>query len=59
MIDNSSVLAAKQGCQMVYFQNKDPNLGKFWIVLRWKMLEYFSWAFGLFYGQMIYIMPIW
>jgi hypothetical protein len=20
----------KQGCQMVYFQTKNPNLGKFW-----------------------------
>jgi hypothetical protein len=26
-----------QGCQMVYLQNKNPNLGKFWRVLQWKM----------------------
>jgi hypothetical protein len=28
-----------QGCQMV-FQTKNPNLGKFWSVLDWKMLRY-------------------
>jgi hypothetical protein len=26
-----------QGCQMVCFQTKNPNLGKFWRVLQWKM----------------------
>jgi hypothetical protein len=26
------------GCQMVYFQAKNPNLGKFWRALDWKML---------------------
>jgi hypothetical protein len=26
-----------QGCQMVCFQTKNPNLGKFWRVLDWKM----------------------
>jgi hypothetical protein len=25
---------------MVYFQNKNPNLGKFWRSLEWKRLEY-------------------
>jgi hypothetical protein len=30
-----------QGRQMVYFQTKNPNLGKFWRVLQWKMLAYF------------------
>jgi hypothetical protein len=30
-----------QGCQMVYFKNKNPNLGKFLRVLEWKMLVYF------------------
>jgi hypothetical protein len=29
------------GCQMVYFQTKNPNLGKFGRVLQWKMLLYF------------------
>jgi hypothetical protein len=23
-----------QGCQMVYFHTRNPNLGKFWIVLQ-------------------------
>jgi hypothetical protein len=27
---------ADQGCQMVYFQTKNPNLGKFWRVSEWK-----------------------
>jgi hypothetical protein len=38
----------KQGCQMVYFQTKNPDVGKFWSVLQWKMLGIF-WPFGLFY----------
>jgi hypothetical protein len=29
------------GCQMVRFQTKNTDLGKFWRVLRWKMLVYF------------------
>jgi hypothetical protein len=29
-----------QGCQMVYFQTKNPNLGIFWRVLEWKRLVY-------------------
>jgi hypothetical protein len=31
----------EQGCQMVYFQTKNPNLGKFWRALELKMLVYF------------------
>jgi hypothetical protein len=37
---------------MVYFQNKKPNLGKFWRVLKSKVLVYFmailyiTWPFG-------------
>jgi hypothetical protein len=26
-----------QGCQMVLFQTRNPNLGKFWRALEWKM----------------------
>jgi hypothetical protein len=39
---------------MVCFQTKNPNLGKFWIALYWKMLIYFmaicniSMTFGVF-----------
>jgi hypothetical protein len=48
-----------QGCQMVYFQTKNPNLGKLWRVLQWKMLLYFMsiWyillQIGIFYGDLI------
>jgi hypothetical protein len=30
-----------QGCQMVYFQTKNLNLGKFWRAFEYIMLEYF------------------
>jgi hypothetical protein len=30
-----------QGCQMVCFQTKNPNLGKFWRATDWKLLIYF------------------
>jgi hypothetical protein len=30
-----------QGCQMADFPTKNPNLGKFWRDLQWKMLVYF------------------
>jgi hypothetical protein len=30
-----------QRCQMVYFQTKNSNLGKFWRVLQWNFLVYF------------------
>jgi hypothetical protein len=48
-----------QGCQMVCFQTKNPNLGKFWRALEWKMLVYFMviWnillPFGIFYGRLV------
>jgi hypothetical protein len=31
-------MGRKQGCQMAYFQTKNPDFGKFWRVLQWKML---------------------
>jgi hypothetical protein len=31
----------EQGCQMVYFQTQNPNLGKFWRALEWNILIYF------------------
>jgi hypothetical protein len=31
----------EQGCQMVYFQTKNLNLGKFWRALGEKMFVYF------------------
>jgi hypothetical protein len=42
-----------QGCQMVCFQTKNPNLGKFWRVLDWKMF------ICIFYGHWEYFMEIW
>jgi hypothetical protein len=54
-----------QGCQMVWFQTKDPNLGKFWRVLLWKILVFFMtiWSilrpFEIFYGHFIYFVVIW
>jgi hypothetical protein len=30
-----------QDCQMVYFQTKNPNLGKFLRTLEWELLLYF------------------
>jgi hypothetical protein len=46
-----------QGCQMAHFQSKNPNLGKFWRFLQWKILLYFMaiWfillPFGIFCGH--------
>jgi hypothetical protein len=42
-----------QGCQMVYFKTKNPNLGTFWWALEWKVLVYLKaiwynlWPFGI------------
>jgi hypothetical protein len=40
------------GCQIVYFQTKNPNLGKFWRVLHWKMLVFFMaiWSLSPIFG---------
>jgi hypothetical protein len=44
---------------MVYFQTKNPNLGKFWRALHWKRLVYFMaiWnilrTFGIFYDHLV------
>jgi hypothetical protein len=40
-----------QGCQMVYFQTKNPYLGKFWNVFLWNVMaiSYISWFFDLFF----------
>jgi hypothetical protein len=53
------------GCQMVFFQTKNPNLGKFWRVLQWKMLVCFItvWnilrPFGRFHGHLVDFMVTW
>jgi hypothetical protein len=55
----------KQGCQMVCFQTKNPNLGKFWRVLQWKIFVYFMTIWSIlrplkvFYGHLVYFVVIW
>jgi hypothetical protein len=47
------------GCQMVCFQTKNTNLGKFLRALDWKMMIYYMaiWnillAFGIFYDHLV------
>jgi hypothetical protein len=56
---------SNQGCQMVCFQTKNPNLGKFWRDLEWKMLVYFMviWnilrSFGTLHGHFGNVVVIW
>jgi hypothetical protein len=53
------------GCQMVCFQTKNPNLGKFWRGLQWKILVYFMTVWfilrplEIFYGHLVYFCPFW
>jgi hypothetical protein len=49
---------AYQGCQMVYFQTKNANLGKFWWAWQWKMLVYLM-TILLFYGHLVDFPPFW
>jgi hypothetical protein len=50
---------------MLCFQTKNPNLGKFWRVLQWKILVYFMtiWyilrPLEIFYGHLEYFVVIW
>jgi hypothetical protein len=58
--------ARKQGCQMVYFQTKNPNLGTFWrawkvkcwyILRPWgifKAIWYNLWPFGIVCDYWVY-----
>jgi hypothetical protein len=46
-----------QGCQMVCFRTKNPNLGKFWRALEWKMLVYFM-AIWQCCGNLVHIFSI-
>jgi hypothetical protein len=54
-----------RGCQMAYFQTKNPNLGKFWRVLQSKMQVYFMaiWSilrpFGIFGDHLVPFLFIW
>jgi hypothetical protein len=54
-----------QGCQMVYFQSKNPKLGIWQWVLQWEMLVYFRdiWSIlrqvDIFQGHFVFLMVIW
>jgi hypothetical protein len=57
--------ALVQGCQMVYSQNKNPNLGKFWRALDGEMLLKFMaignilQTFRIFHDHLVHFMFIW
>jgi hypothetical protein len=59
------VAECKQYCQMVEFQTKNPNLGKFWKVLQWEMMVFFMAILsilqsnGIFYGHLVHFVVIW
>jgi hypothetical protein len=65
MENENEKMVREQGCQMVCFQTKNPNLGKFWRVIDWKMLIYFMaiwnilWRFGIIYDHLVHIFFIW
>jgi hypothetical protein len=50
---------------MVCFQTKNPNLGKFWSVLQFKILVYFTpiWSIlrplEIYDGHLVYFVVIW
>jgi hypothetical protein len=53
-------LCIVQGCQMVYFKTKNPNLGIFWRALEyfvaiWNTLQ----PFGMFHGHLVYFVVSW
>jgi hypothetical protein len=50
---SSSERSHDQGCQMVYFLTKRPNLGKFWRALEWKRFVY------IFYDHLECITAVW
>jgi hypothetical protein len=54
----SVCLILHQGCQMVYFQTNNPNLGIFLSALKgigWYILR----PFGIYYDHLVYFMAIW
>jgi hypothetical protein len=48
---------------MAYFQTKNPDLGKFWRLLQWKLFVYYTavWSilrlFGIFCAHLVYFWP--
>jgi hypothetical protein len=55
---NVTAETPNQGCQMAYFQNKNPNLGKLWRVLQCKMLVHFM-AIWIIFRQFGIFVTIW
>jgi hypothetical protein len=67
------ILKRSQGCQMVCFQTKNPNLGKFWnalcrlenVDIFFGHLEYFAgiwemlWPFGKFCVRLVHFSGFW
>jgi hypothetical protein len=56
--------AQEQVCQMVYFQTKKKQLGKFWRALEWKSLVYFMAVWNLYilwpFDDLVgYFLPFW
>jgi hypothetical protein len=59
----------QHGCQMAYFQTKNPNLDKFWRVLDiglfychlvyFVVLWYILWYFGIFCGTLVFFVVLW
>jgi hypothetical protein len=62
---------SKQSCQMVCFQTKIPNLGKFWGSCYGKSWYFYAhlvyctaignilWPFGIICGNLVYFSPFW
>jgi hypothetical protein len=55
----------EQGCQRVWFQTENPNLGKYWRDLDFKMFTYFIaiwnilWTFGILCDLLVHFVLIW
>jgi hypothetical protein len=66
--NKGTIWQLRQGCQMVHFQTKNCNLGKFCSALHWKMLEYLKDIWSTLrhghlkcctYWHLVYFVVIW
>jgi hypothetical protein len=50
-----------QGCQMVDLKTQNPNMGKIWRALEWKMLLYFMTIWKIFrsFGIIYRFIAVW
>jgi hypothetical protein len=46
-VRNFFAAAAVKGCQMVHFQTKNPNLGKFWRILDYTFSTYLKYIMAI------------